>query len=91
MIWREIHTGAIVYHNLFTHRGKGTVVRRSYEWEANGKKRIVVKWENGSVTHEHIRMLRKTPNRKKIEAMVKCYKQQGKEATDAGDRLILPK
>ena len=92
---KDCRPGTHVYHGLFTHYGKGIVVRidtltleeRLFE---GGRFRVVVSFE-GYPQPMRLRSsaLRKTPNRKKIRDMVDFHRSRGDLARDGGDRLIV--
>lgn len=96
---RDIKQGMTVYHRLFTHFGKGTVVdlvpRTALESmfeRYTSHFRVLVEFEHAEPKPLRClpNALRKTPNRKKITDMVAMYKLRGVEAIDAGDKLIIP-
>ncbi len=91
MKWADIHPGAIVYHGLLTHYGKGTVIRIAESIFDKKLRAVIVKFEGrGATSRLRAGQLRKTPNKKKIRQMVKFYHDRGKVAADGGDILILP-
>ena len=96
MNWRDIRPGVTVYHTIYTHWGPGVVekvvpVNLGESMFERGTRRILVWFENREdVARMQLKELRKTPNRKKILAMVDMYQRRGVQAEDGGDRLILP-
>ena len=96
MKWKDIYKGAVVYHCVYTHWGKGivqdVVVANLFEYLfEKGNRRVLVKFvAHDTVTRIQSNSLRKTPNRKKIRKMVALYRKRDVAAEDGGDRLILP-
>ena len=98
MRWADLKPGAIVYHTIMTHWGKGIVekIQDSNFLEAifekgKGNRRLIIRFEGrDNLARMSNRELRKTPNKKKIREMVIFYNGRGVNAVDAGDRLIIP-
>lgn len=96
MRWNDIYPGAIVYHKIYTHWGKGVVekVVSTTGLEAmfeRGSRRAIVRFEHEEgAARCNASVLRTTPNKKKIREMVKLYQERGVDAQDGGDRLIIP-
>jgi hypothetical protein len=94
--WNDIYPGAIVYHKIYTHWGKGVVekVVATAGLEAmfeGGSRRAIVRFEyEDGVARCNASALRPTPNKKKIREMVEMYQKRGVDAQDGGDRLIIP-
>ena len=93
---KDIKPGTIVYHSIFTHWGKGRVIRTTgrnllERLFGRGKILVEVKFDTkNNVVRMRPNELRKTPNKKKIRDMVSLYATRGVVAKDGGDRLILP-
>lgn len=94
---RDIRKGMTVYHSLYTHWGRGIVqgIDAPNYGEIlfeRGGIRVLVAFEGSrsAVSRMRLRELRKTPNRKKLKAMIELYRTRGVDARDGGDRLILP-
>ncbi len=96
MKWKDLRPGVIVYHNMFTTRGKGTVIRvlgvdALTSLFERGRWRAEVQFEGcDGLAKMRASELRKTPNRKKINDMMALYKRRGIVAIDCGDKLVLP-
>lgn len=99
MQWKDIKPGAVVFHTIFTHWGRGVVVHvRGVDVLENlferGRWRAVVEFE-GLDKRAALRAseLRKTPNKKKMRAMIAFYQARGVNAriSDSGERLLIPK
>ena len=96
MNWRDITSGGVVYHSLFTHWGPGTVekvvsVDLLESMFERGNRRVLVKFDcHETAVRLRNTEIRKTPNKRKIREMVAVYQSRGVDARDGGDRLILP-
>lgn len=98
MNWKDLRKGVVVYHRVFTHWGRGVVLRvdsvssleRLFE---KGDRRVIVvfvgRQEKPPVRCKAIE-LRKNPNRPKMRRMVELYRMKGVDASIDGDRLIIP-
>lgn len=95
MHWRDIKPGKVVYHSVYTTKGRGVVVGVTesslLEAVVTGKVRkyALVNFEHGGECTCSLSMLRKFPNRKKIKEMIAYYTSRGTPAEDGGDRLII--
>lgn len=95
MNWKDIHPGILVYHTIFVRWGAGSVEKivsdkfvENYHNQIS--RRVIVKFDGRS---EKVRVrasnLCKTPNRKKINEMVKYFKDRGTETIDKEDILVV--
>lgn len=96
MTWDDIHTGAVVYHRIFTHFGKGIVQSvvdangLELMFERGGNRRIIVKFEaHEDTTRVMLKALRSTPDVKRIDGMIEFYRGRGVEARNVDGRLII--
>lgn len=98
MNWKDLRKGVVVYHGVFTHWGRGVVLRvdgvdRLEGLFESGFKRVVVEFagrRGKPPARLTARELRKNPNRTKMRRMVEIYRMKGVDASIDGDRLIIP-
>ena len=97
MYWKDVKPGVTVYHRMFTHWGKGVIVRKvivPHTPLERGGLRVLVDFEhrkaNNGRTVVRLGALLRRPNKKKINQMVQFYVSRGLVAENAGDRLIPP-